>query len=81
MVINMFCRNTIKYVFNVNVKRNNDIMRDRLKMKILLIEDNREITDAVIFYLESLNIPCTVTNEGGKDSERLKKVRILTLFF
>jgi CheY-like chemotaxis protein len=73
MAINMFCRNTIKYVFNDNVKRNNDIMRDRLKMKILLVDDNREITDAVIFYLESLNIPCTVTNDGREGLRKIKE--------
>ena len=33
-------------------------------MKILVVDDNKEITEAVSFYLDSVNISCTVTNDG-----------------
>jgi two-component system OmpR family response regulator len=73
VAINIFCQDTIKYIFNDNVKRNNDIMMDRLKIKILLIDDNREITDAVTFYLDCLDIPCTVTNDGREGLRKIKE--------
>ena len=33
-------------------------------MKILVVDDNKEITEAVSFYLDSIDISCTVTNDG-----------------
>ena len=33
-------------------------------MKILVVDDNKEITEAVSFYLDSVDISCTVTNDG-----------------
>ena len=33
-------------------------------MKILVVDDNKEITEAVSFYLDSIDIACTVTNDG-----------------
>ncbi len=41
-------------------------------MKILLIDDNKEITDAVTFYLDSLDIPCTVTTDGQEGLGKIK---------
>ena len=33
-------------------------------MKILVVDDKKEITEAVSFYLDSIDIACTVTNDG-----------------
>lgn len=33
-------------------------------MKILVVDDNKEITEAVSFYLNSIDISGTVTNDG-----------------
>jgi CheY-like chemotaxis protein len=41
-------------------------------MKILLIDDNKEITDVVSFYLESEEISCTITNNGREGLEMIK---------
>jgi two-component system, OmpR family, response regulator len=41
-------------------------------MKILLIDDNKEITDAICLYLESEEASCTVTNSGREGLEMIK---------
>jgi CheY-like chemotaxis protein len=41
-------------------------------LKVLLIDDNQEITEAVSFYLESQSIECKVLNEGRKGLESIK---------
>lgn len=41
-------------------------------MKVLLIDDNQEICEAVAFYLESQGIDCKVLNEGRKGLESIR---------
>ena len=41
-------------------------------MKVLLIDDNQEICEAVAFYLESQGIECKVLNEGRKGLESIR---------
>lgn len=41
-------------------------------MKILLIDDNKEITDVVSFYLESEEISCIITTDGREGLEMIK---------
>jgi len=41
-------------------------------MKILLIDDNKEITDAICLYLEGEEASCTVTNSGREGLEMIK---------
>jgi CheY-like chemotaxis protein len=41
-------------------------------MKILVIDDNKEITDAVSFYLESTDISCTILSTGREGLEMIK---------
>ena len=45
------------------------------KMEILLIDDNKEITDMVSFFLESQDISCEVANDGKKGLEKIKEKR------
>jgi DNA-binding response OmpR family regulator len=33
-------------------------------MKVLVIDDNEDMTDAISFYLTSINIECKITNDG-----------------
>jgi CheY-like chemotaxis protein len=42
-------------------------------MKVLIIDDNKDITDMVSFYLESQNISCKVVNEGKSGLETIKR--------
>ena len=50
-------------------------------LRLLLINDNEEITDSISFYCESKNIECDVINEGkkGLDSIRDKKYDLILL--
>lgn len=41
-------------------------------MKILLIDDNKEITDAVSFYLDSMDISHRIVNNGREGLEIIK---------
>ena len=41
-------------------------------MRLLLIDDNEEITDSISFYCESKNIECDVINEGKKGLESIQ---------
>jgi len=41
-------------------------------MEVLLIDDNKEITEMVCFFLESQNISCKVVNDGKEGLERIK---------
>ncbi len=47
-------------------------------MKILLIDDNKEITDAVSFYLEADEVFCTIINNGR---EGLKIIVVILISF
>jgi CheY-like chemotaxis protein len=44
-------------------------------MKVLLVDDNKEITEAVSFFLESQydDISCIVVNEGRKAFQEIKE--------
>ena len=42
-------------------------------MKILIIDDNKDITDAMSLYAESQGISCEVANDGKKGIDLLKK--------
>lgn len=42
-------------------------------MKILIIDDNKDITDAMSLYVESQDISCEVANNGKKGIDLLKK--------
>jgi len=42
-------------------------------MKILLIDDNKEITEAVAFYLEGADISCTIITDGRQGLDMIKK--------
>lgn len=42
-------------------------------MKILIIDDNKDISDALSLYAESQGITCSVANEGRKGIDLLKK--------
>jgi DNA-binding response OmpR family regulator len=50
-------------------------------LRLLLIDDNEEITEAVSFYCESKNIECDVINEGkkGLDSIQDEKYDLILL--
>jgi len=41
-------------------------------LRLLLIDDNEEITDSISFYCESKNIECDVINEGKKGLESIQ---------
>jgi CheY-like chemotaxis protein len=41
-------------------------------MKVLLIDDNYEITGMISFFLESNNISCKIANDGKEGLERIK---------
>ncbi len=41
-------------------------------MEVLLIDDNKEITDMISFFLDSQDISCRVVNEGREALERIK---------
>ena len=43
------------------------------KMEVLLIDDNKEITEMVSFFLESQDISCEVENDGKKGLEKIKE--------
>jgi|SRR4051812_16428064 two-component system OmpR family response regulator len=42
-------------------------------MGILLIDDNKEVTEMVSFFLESEDISCEVANDGKKGLEKIKE--------
>ena len=42
-------------------------------MEVLLIDDNKEITEMVSFFLESQDISCEVENDGKKGLEKIKE--------
>ncbi len=42
-------------------------------MKILVVDDNKEITEAVSFYLDTIDISCTVTNDGREALKMIKE--------
>jgi DNA-binding response OmpR family regulator len=50
-------------------------------LRLLLIDDNEEITEVVSFYCESKNIECDVINEGkkGLDSIQDEKYDLILL--
>ncbi len=41
-------------------------------MEVLLIDDNKEITEMVCFFLESQNISCKEVNDGKEGLERIR---------
>ncbi len=41
-------------------------------MKILLIDDNKEITEMVSFFLDSSDISCKVVHDGREAMERIR---------
>lgn len=42
-------------------------------MKILVLDDNKEITEAISFYLESVDISCSVINDGREGLQMIKE--------
>src|SRR5919107_77768 len=44
-------------------------------MEILLIDDNKEITDMISFFLDTQDIFCEVENDGKKALEKIKEKR------
>jgi len=42
-------------------------------LKILIIDDNKDITDALSLYAESQGIICQIANDGRKGSDLIKK--------
>jgi CheY-like chemotaxis protein len=42
-------------------------------MKVLIIDDNKEITEMVSFYLESQEISCRVVNDGKEGLNLIKQ--------
>lgn len=42
-------------------------------MKVLLIDDNQDITEMISFYLENTGISCKVINQGREGLEAIKK--------
>lgn len=50
-------------------------------MKVLLIDDNKEITDAISDFLQDQNISCTICNSGkeGLDTIRKEKFNLILL--
>ncbi len=49
------------------------IMGTKTQMKILVVDDNKEITEAVSFYLDTIDISCTVTNDGREALKMIKE--------
>jgi len=43
-------------------------------MKCLLIDDNKDITDAISFFFQTENISCTVCNEGKEGLVAIKSM-------
>ena len=41
-------------------------------LRILLVDDNEEITDVISFYCESKDIDCQVVNDGREGLERIR---------
>lgn len=41
-------------------------------MKVLLIDDNKEITEVVSYFLENIGISCTVLQDGKEGVEMIK---------
>jgi two-component system, OmpR family, response regulator len=41
-------------------------------MKVLLIDDNKEITEMISFFLSTMDIACDVENSGAKALEKIK---------
>ena len=41
-------------------------------MKCLLIDGNKDVTDAISFFFESENIPCTIVNDGRSGLDTIK---------
>lgn len=44
-------------------------------MDVLLIDDNKEITEMISFFLDSQDIACDVENEGANALEKIKTKR------
>jgi CheY-like chemotaxis protein len=44
-------------------------------MDVLLIDDNKQITEMISFFLDSQDISCDVENEGANALERIKTKR------
>jgi two-component system, OmpR family, response regulator len=42
------------------------------KMRVLLIDDNKDITDTVSFYLDTQGIQCKIINDGKKGLEIIR---------
>jgi DNA-binding response OmpR family regulator len=42
-------------------------------MKVLIIDDNKDITRGVCFYLERIGISCKAINQGKEGLETIKK--------
>jgi two-component system, OmpR family, response regulator len=42
-------------------------------MKILVIDDNTEITESLAFYLDTINISCTTVNNGKEGLQMIKE--------
>lgn len=47
-------------------------MRREKKMKILVIDDNKEITDAISFYFDSIDISYVIANDGREGLHMIK---------
>lgn len=45
---------------------------DGFEMKVLLIDDNKEITEVVSYFLENIGISCTVLQDGKEGVEMIK---------
>ncbi len=42
-------------------------------MKLLLVDDNEEITEVISFYCSSINVDCMVVNDGKEGLEIIRK--------
>lgn len=49
-------------------------------MKVLVIDDNEEITDALTLYLETRDVPCVVANEGKKGLDLVRNENFDVIF-
>lgn len=41
-------------------------------MKVLVVDDNKEIAEAVSFFLQSMGISCTIISDGKQGLEMIK---------
>jgi CheY-like chemotaxis protein len=48
-------------------------MINAIKMRVLIIDDNEDVTEAISDYLESIGDSCTCLNDGREGLEVIKK--------